>query len=382
MLQESVTSLDFSAFAAARQTGWETAARQKQAGRPLAGYFCSYTPVELLEAAGVCPISLTSVTEEHINDAEIDLPRNLCPLIKASYGDILSRANPYVRLTDLVIGETTCDGKKKMYEILGETKETYILQVPQGVTRPYAMVMWEKELRLFGAYLEKRFGADITEEKLRKAVTGRNRLRRALGRIQALQKQTPPPMKGRDLYHVLDSAGFCFDLEEKIQELEQLEAALRQQETSPVKKGDCRILITGCPLGGVLEKTVGAVEKNGGVVVCFENCTGLKPLADLPAEDAPDLYQELARYYLTIGCAMMDPNPRRMELLHRLVEEYHIDGIVDVTLQTCHPYTVESFAVHELAKELGVPYLCLETDYSHSDAGQLNTRLAAFLEML
>ena len=382
MLQESVPSNPFSAFANARQDGWETAARQKEAGRPLAGYFCSFTPVELLEAAGVSPITLYSVTEDHINDAEIDLPRNLCPLIKASYGDILSQSNPYVRLADLVIGETTCDGKKKMYEILGEKKETYILQVPQGVTRPYAIVMWEKELRLFGAFLEKRFGIAITEEALRRAVADRNRLRRVLLRIQEMQKQTPPPMKGQDLYRVLDSAGFCFDLEEKIQALEQLEAVLKQAGPSPVKKGDSRILITGCPLGGVLEKTVGAVEKNGGVVVCFENCTGLKPLADLPSEDAPDLYHELARYYLTIGCSMMDPNPRRMELLRRLVEEYHIDGIVDVTLQTCHPYTVESFAVHELAKELGVPYLCVETDYSQSDAGQLNTRLAAFLEML
>ena len=210
MLQESVTSLDFSAFAAARQTGWETAARQKQAGRPLAGCFCSYTPVELLEAAGVCPISLTSVTEEHINDAEIDLPRNLCPLIKASYGDILSQANPYVRLIDLVIGETTCDGKKKMYEYLGNFKKVYTMELPNSQS-PDALELWRKEIIKFKEKLEEVFGVTITEDAIREQVKIMNRVRLSLRSFYELMKLDPPPMKGQDMHKVLFGEAFKFD---------------------------------------------------------------------------------------------------------------------------------------------------------------------------
>jgi len=30
----------------------------------------------------------------------------------------------------------------------------------------------------------------------------------------------------------------------------------------------------------------------------------------------------------------------------------------------------------------GIPYINVETDYSQADIGQLNTRIAAFIEML
>lgn len=98
--------------------------------------------------------------------------------------------------------------------------------------------------------------------------------------------------------------------------------------------------------------------------------------------EAEDIMTAIARRYLNIGCAVMTPNPQRMELLPQLAEEFKADGILDIELQTCHPYAVERFEIKRLANRLGIPFLALDTDYSQSDLGQLTTRIAAFIEML
>ena len=72
-----------------------------------------------------------------------------------------------------------------------------------------------------------------------------------------------------------------------------------------------------------------------------------------------------------------------MELLDRLIDDFHVDGVVDLVLQACHTYNVETSLVRRLVKEKkGLPYTVVETDYSQADVGQLNTRMAAFIEML
>ena len=150
----------------------------------------------------------------------------------------------------------------------------------------------------------------------------------------------------------------------------------------PVPEDAKRILITGCPIGGVLEKTVKAIEANGGVVVCYENCSGVKAVAEDVDLEADDIVRAIAKRYLSIGCAVMTPDNRRMELIRKLIGEYKVDGVVEVVLQTCTPYAVEAFSVRKYMEELGMPYLGVETDYSSGDTGQLGTRIEAFLEML
>ena len=109
----------------------------------------------------------------------------------------------------------------------------------------------------------------------------------------------------------------------------------------------------------------------------------LNILNKLVDEEEPDVYEALARRYLNIGCSVMTPNPNRLELLGRLIDEYKVDGVVEMTLQACHTYNVESFDIRRFVnEEKGIPYINVETDYSQADIGQLNTRIAAFIEML
>ena len=130
-------------------------------------------------------------------------------------------------------------------------------------------------------------------------------------------------------------------------------------------------------------KVVRAIEDNCGVVVAYENCGGSKSCDELVDENDPDIYGALARRYLNIGCSCMTPNPNRFQLMGRLIDEYQVDAVVDVVLQACHTYNVETYNIKKfVTEEKKIPYLSLETDYSTSDVGQLSTRLAAFVEML
>ena len=191
-------------------------------------------------------------------------------------------------------------------------------------------------------------------------------------------------MAGSDVFNVLVGSGFKFDRAESTKEVNELTARIQKEYDEgnrPVPKRP-RILITGCPIGGSTMKVINAIENNGGNVVCYENCCGAKTMDKLVNEEAEDIYQAIADRYLNIGCSIMTPNPNRLELLGRLIDEYQIDGVVEMVLQACHTYNVESNAIKKFVTGKGVPYMYVETDYSSSDVGQLNTRCAAFMEML
>lgn len=382
---ENKLPASFEAFAEARKNGFIKAKKVKDEGGKIAGTFCTFAPLEVLDAAGVYSVILCGMSDETIPDAEVDLPKNLCPLIKSSYGFAVSDKCPYTYFSDILIGETTCDGKKKMYELLNEIKEMYVMQIPQGIDRSYALDMWRNEMRLFIKAMEERFQVEITDEKLRDAADYRNRLRKAKCKLMELQKLDPPPMGGFELYKFLESTGFQFDWEgiittinEYIEKIEGEYQAGRRREY----QGRKRILVTGCPAGGIIEKLTKAVEENGGVVVCFENCGGIKPMRLQVDTQAEHIADAIADQYMDIGCSVMSPNLRRMEMLPALLEEFKVDGVIDIALQACHPYRVEQRNIKALCDELNMPYMASETDYSQTDTGQINTRIAAFIEML
>ena len=372
----------FAEYSDARKAGFLKVKAAKDTGRRVAGYFCTYTPLEILDAAGIISVSLCGMSAETITAAERDLPKNLCPLIKSSYGFYISDKCPYTYFADIIVGETTCDGKKKMYELMGRGKEVYVLHLPQGAELPYAREMWRTELRRFVDYLQAQFGITITDEALRSAAENRNLLRRRRTELMELLTADLPPIYGTELYTFLDGLGFKFSVEESIADVESLIETVKSQQSQNVHPGGKRILITGCPIGGVLQKTAGAVERNGGNVVCYENCSGTKCSDNMVDTDRADILNAIADAYLNVGCAVMTPDANRLRRLQELVTQYRADGVMDLSLQACQPYLLESAVIRELCHKLAVPYIALETDYSAADSGQLDTRIAAFLETL
>lgn len=373
----------FEEFAEQRQKSFLAVKKAKEAGIPIVGSYCTYFPQELAMAMGAASVSLCSTSDETIPEAEKILPKNLCPLIKSSYGFAKTDKCPFFYFADLVVGETTCDGKKKMYEILGEIKDVYILELPNS-QKPSALKLWEGEMVRFKEYLEKKFEVTITEEDIRKAIHVNNEARKSIKKLYELMKLEPCPMRGANLFKVLYGSTFKLDRSKIPEQVDAVVEKIKQEYAEgKMEEKKPRILITGCPIGGATEKVIRSIEDNGGIVVAYESCSGAKAIDRLVDENDPDVYHALAERYLAIGCSVMTPNPNRLELLGQLIDEYQVDGVVEMTLQACHTYNVETYSIRKFVnEEKHIPYISVETDYSQADVGQLNTRLTAFLEML
>jgi benzoyl-CoA reductase/2-hydroxyglutaryl-CoA dehydratase subunit BcrC/BadD/HgdB len=374
----------FESFGEARKNGFIMMKNLKEQGRGVVGTFCTYVPVELILAAGLVPVGLCSTSDETIPEAEKTLPRNLCPLIKASYGFAVTDKCPYMYFSDLVVGETTCDGKIKMYELLGKMKDVYVMELPHTQYKKSSRALWFEEIKAFKKKLEEKFGITISDEKLHDAILERNRERALLKSVYELSVMQPPPLSGQKQLQILYGSQFKFVHEDKIRELEETIIRVTEEYRKgdrPVPETAKRILISGCPIGGATEKIARLVEETGGVVVVYENCTGAKQF-DRQVSETGDPLEALCDYYLAIGCSVMTPNPNRLELLGRLCTQFSVQGVIEMTLQSCHTYAVETQTVRDFLKERNFPFMSLETDYSSGDAEQLKTRIAAFIEML
>ena len=375
----------FEEFDEARRQAFVRVMDYKRTGGRLVGYLCSYTPLEVIDAAGAAAVGLCGTSPETIPAAEAVLPANLCPLVKSTYGFALSDKCPFTYFSDLIVGETTCDGKKKMYELLGELKDTYVLHLPPGRGRSWEADAWHEEVRLLKEELERRFDVEITDGALREAARRRNRLRRAVVEVLGLQRPCPPALGSTELLSTLMAGSFSLDVEAYAAQLEALAAERRaacEVGEGPVPPGAKRLMVTGCPLGGVLDKVGKTIEECGGVVVCPDDCAGERAASMPVDEGAPDILRAIADRYLAVDCSVMTPNDARLEGILRKVAEYRADGVVEVVLTACHTFNVESSRVAAAMEGSGVPYLKLETGYSHGDAGQVETRIAAFIETL
>ena len=376
----------FEEYIDVRKEGFIRAMDYKKKGGKIAGCLCTYTPQEILDAGGIGNVGLCGTSNETIPDAEKVLPKNLCPLIKSTYGFAMTEKCPYTYFSDIIIGETTCDGKKKMYELLGEIKDVHIMHLQQGKDRPYIYDNWYNECVYLKEVLENKFEIEITEEKLREAAKKRNELRRLYVEMYQLQKNVPPVMKGTDIMIAMQKGTFALDVDTQIENIKELIKESKEnyfeKGERPVSKKEKRILITGCPSGGLIEKEGIAIEENGGVIVCKDDCGGERTNTQMINENAEDIMRAISDRYMEINCSVFTPNDARMENTVNMVEEYKVDGVIELVLQACHTFNVEATKMERAVEDIGVPYMKLETDYSTTDSGQMQTRIAAFIEML
>jgi benzoyl-CoA reductase/2-hydroxyglutaryl-CoA dehydratase subunit BcrC/BadD/HgdB len=360
------------------QNCYDYATKAKADGKHIVGIMCEYTPRELIMAADAVPVCLCGGSANMVGPAEKDLPANLCPLIKSTYGYHIQKANPFLEMADLVVAETTCDGKKKMYELMGLTRPMYVLELPQKPEDKDAMVHWISQLRKFKDELESRFAVKITNEKLRKAIKRMNQERHLRRQIAELMKADNPPLTGRQVLEFKSQiSGIAADFE-----MYTSAGKLFKSKKCPNSSNSkVRVLMTGVPMVHGAERVLEIIESHGGLVVCMDNCTGLKPILEDVDENSDDPITALAEKYLHLPCAVMTRNDRRLEILVRLAEQYRPQCIIDLVWQTCTTYDVESCRVKQLAeKKLNIPYLRIETDYSQSDSTRIALRVEALFE--
>ena len=354
----------------------------KAGGRPVVGIMCEFTPREIILAAGAVPVCLCGGSAATIPAAEQFLPANVCPLIKSTYGYLVKGSNPFLDDADLVVGETTCDGKKKMFELMGKSKPMYVLELPQKAADADALRHWTWEIRKFKEFLEQRFHTRVTEDKLRDAIRLMNRERGLRRQLADLMARDVPPLTGRQL---IEFKSVISGIET---DLQQYEAAIRlfgngTTSVSPSSSANppVRVLLTGVPIVHGVERVLELIEQAGSVVVCMENCTGLKPiLEDVDAND-PDPIRAIAAKYYHLPCSVMTANTRRFETLRALAIKFRPQCVIDLVWQACLTYDIESIQVRRWVEdELKVPFLKITTDYSPSDSARITARVEALLE--
>ncbi len=359
----------------------EYAVAAKAAGRPVVGILCEYTPRELIMAAGGVPVCLCGGSAQTIPAAEQQLPANLCPLIKSTYGYHVLGSNPFLEMADLVVGEATCDGKRKMYELMAESRPMYVLDLPHKAGDGDALEYWVRELEEFRAFLSRRFATDLSDEKIREAIRLVNRERALRRELAALMKSDRPPLLGRQL---LDCKSSIWAMPEALQQYQRVLDALaiarrdgaRQRHQPGAGPDDRRADGAAAPSACWISSSRAADWWSP-----MENCTGLKPLLEDVDETAADPLRALAEHYFRLPCSVMTPNDRRLDVLRQLAADYRPECVVELIWQACLTYDVESHRIKRFAEEeLGLPYLHIETDYSPSDSARIAIRVEALLE--
>jgi len=358
----------------------------KAEGRKVVGTFCVFVPEEITLAADAVHVGLCAGADAGTDLAEQLVPRNTCALIKSFIGFKMAKLCPYTESCDMIVGETTCDGKKKAYEAFNEIAPTYIMEVPQTKTEA-AHALWKSEVLRYLAEIEKLTGRTITPEKLKQGIKTTNAKRRALQRLTDLRAADPAPISGRDAL-LVNQISFYDDpvrFTAKINELcDELEKRI-QAKDGVVPAKTPRLMLSGCPMAVPNWKLPYVIESSGAVIVGEESCIGTRNFRDLvdeSGETMDEMIDAIADRYMKIDCACFTPNTERQDNITELAKRLNADGVIHYSLLFCQPYSHEEFKVEKSLQAENIPMLSIETDYSMEDVEQLKTRVEAFVETL
>jgi benzoyl-CoA reductase/2-hydroxyglutaryl-CoA dehydratase subunit BcrC/BadD/HgdB len=358
----------------------------KAQGKKVVGTFCVFVPEELVLAADGVQVGLCAGAEAGKDAAEKVLPRNTCALIKSFVGFKLSRLCPFIESCDLVVGETTCDGKKKAYEIFADYAPVYVMEIPQ-MKNACDRELWRTEVLRFKAKVEEVTGKSVSAPRLREAIRLVNDRRRVLQRLNRLRAASPVPISGRDVL-LVNQIGFYDDPVRFTENIGKLCDELEEQVKAGkgiVPKETPRLMLSGCPMAVPNWKLPFIVESSGAVIVGEESCIGTRNIRDLVDESGQsmdELLNAIVDRYMRIDCACFTPNTERMDNIVKMAKDLDVNGVIHYGLSFCQPYAIEAFKVEKALKAANIPMLSIETDYSMEDVEQLKTRVEAFAEMI
>ena len=359
----------------------------KAAGKKVVGVFCTFVPEELVLAVdGIC-VGLCAGADFALDQVEQILPRNTCSLIKGAFGFAMARVCPYLAAADVVVGENTCDGKKKGWELFEKyTNKLHIIDLPQTKTKQ-GLALLKSEYQRFKEMLEDVSGKTIDVTSLKKGIERVNAKRSAMHRLYQLRGATPAPISGLDallanqVYFYDDPERFTASIHKICDELE-----VRIKDGFGVApKTAPRIVISGCPMAVPNWKLPTIVENAGAVIVGEESCVGERGTQKLTLNNGDTMDQlmdALVERYMKIDCAIFTPNNSRLEHTKDMVKRYKADGVIHYGLQFCGPYQIEAGPFEQSLEAEQIPTLRIDTDYSQEDVEQIRTRIEAFVERL
>lgn len=362
----------------------DTGARNLQTSSDkIIGTFCNFIPEELIYAAGARSVRLCAGFHETIAPSEEILPRDICPLIRSSFGAFIM-AFPYFDLCQQVIIPTSCDAKKRLADILSDYMTVWTLELPQTKNIEKSLQSWVAEFDSLKNKLSSFTGTKISSSRLKSTIQLFHKRTETARRLHKLRKLEPPVISGRDALLVIQTA-FYTDPTTWIDKTNLLCDEL-EAKTPPPAKETKRLLLTGAPVIWPNYKILNILETSGAVVVADELCSGTRYLYDPVEVDEwtmNGMLKALATRYLyptTCPCFMQSDD--RIDRILQLVDEFACEGVIYHNLRLCQLFDIEQNLVKKVLLEKKIPMLSLQTDYSQEDLGPLKTRVEAFLEML
>ncbi len=329
----------------------------------LVSWFCTYTPLEILDAAGLVPTREFG-DAANLESADTFLHPAICPYIRACLAEAIGREGPHH-----AVFVNSCDGMRRLYDAWKDRFHddfVYLMDLPRN-DDVRGERMLAGEYRDFIAALEGTWGRRIDAQAIREAS-----MLREERRAQYLNLAEGKRGEERLRLAMLAQTGTDTSPPES-------SAAVTASVT-----GGVPVLLTGNLLNPA--GLVSTLDQAGAGVTWIDLCNGDRGFSSstmAQGEELDELLTSLARLYLDRHpCARMADSGRRYDLLVKKVEETGAQGVVYASLKFCDAYLYDFPRVSERLKREGIPLLRLESDYTDGHVGQLLTRVEAFLEML
>lgn len=343
---------------------------------PKIGYFCSYTPVELIRAAGFHPVRIKG-SEKESSSANEMLCGNICPYIKAV---VDQKMNGNLEDFKGMVFVNSCDGMRRLYDAwikLDEGKKTfnYILDIPKN-TDEAAVYYYANLLKKLKEKLESYFTLKIHHDDINHSISIYNAVRE---RVQLfLQKYWSGYIgqSGYEIFSLLKKGANV--LPEKFHEY--LSHVMKQKEGIRDTRDIPRLFVWGSIMEN--ERIMKVVEDAGAKVVAEDLCNGSRYF-DAQINISSDPILSIARrYIMRAPCSRMVNILDRVNRVLSIMQEKSIHGAIYHTLKFCDHNLMDYPVIKKTFQEKNIPLLHLNCDYALSSEGQIKTRVEAFLEQL
>jgi benzoyl-CoA reductase subunit C len=352
---------------------------KKETGKKIVGYTCSYTPEEIIYAAGALPFRLFS-TDERIHRADVHLQSYCCSLVRGILEEGLSERLDFL---DGAIFPHTCDSIQRLSDIwrLNVTPQFHIdlvLPVKLNTTsaRQYLIDILEK----FKKDLERALGVQITDAMLSDAIKTYNQIRALMMQLYTIRAQRPEIISGND-FHSIIKAAMIMDRQLFLKSLTEIMAQIEKTPGSKTNPGTKRLVLTGsiCSHPDIYD----IIENAHGVVVWDDLCTGSRYFEGILDEKAPPLKAIAQRYLDRAICPAKHVGLRdRGESLVQMVRKHQADGVVFMLLKFCDPHAFDYPYIKEMLDAENIPCMLLDMEEQLPSGGQLQTRFETFIQIL
>ncbi len=352
---------------------------KRDSGRRVMGYFCSYTPEEIIHAAGALPFRLFG-TKENISLADAHLQTYCCSLVRGGLEDALQGKLSFL---DGTVFPHTCDSIQRLSDIwrLNAGLSLHMdVVLPVKLNTESARTYMMDIIKKFRKDLEKGIGVSISDEDLLRSIRLYNNIRDLLGRVFSIKNRHPDAIAGNDLYRIMKSS-MIIDREKLVDDLQTLVDNLEKEATESADRGSKRVILAGgvCNHPDIYD----LLEDSGGTVIWDELCTGTRYFEGRIREDGDPVEAIAGRYYDRIVCpAKHSTSTSRGENLVRLVKEKNADGVIFLTLKFCDPHSFDYPYMKEFLDREEIPSMHLEVEEQLPPEGQLRTRFETFVGML